>query len=122
MIHPFLRRIAAGPLLADGAMGTMLYSRGVSFDRCFEELNVAEAGVVQQIHREYLAAGAELIETNTFGGNRYRLALHGCEGRVRELNLRGVKLAREAREIAGELAFVAGSVGPIGRRSRRWAT
>ena len=115
MIHPFLRRIAAGPLLADGAMGTMLYSRGISFERCFEELNVAEPGVVQQIHREYLAAGAELIETNTFGGNRYRLALHGCEGRVRELNLRGVKLAREAREIAGEPAFVAGSVGPIGR-------
>lgn len=115
MIHPFLRRIAAGPLLGDGAMGTLLYSRGVSFERCFEELNVSAPTLVQQIHRDYLAAGAELIETNTFGGNRFRLALHGCEGRVRELNLRAVKLAREAREIAGEPAFVAGSVGPIGR-------
>ena len=115
MIHPFLRRIAAGPMLADGAMGTMLYSRGVSFERCFEELNVAEPTLVQQVHREYLAAGAELIETNTFGGNRYHLALHGYGDRVRELNLRAVKLAREAREIAGEPAFVAGAVGPIGR-------
>ncbi len=105
MIHPFLRRIAAGPLLADGAMGTLLYSRGISYERCFEELNVAEPTLVQQIHRDYLAAGAELIETNTFGGNRYRLALHGCERRVRELNLRGVKLAREAREVLGEDAF-----------------
>ena len=111
----FLDRLHRGPILADGAMGTQLYTRGISFERCFDELNLSHPGVVQEIHREYLNAGAEIIETNTFGANRFKLAHHGLENRVREINLRGVKIAREAREIAGVNAFVLGSVGPIGQ-------
>jgi methionine synthase I (cobalamin-dependent)/5,10-methylenetetrahydrofolate reductase len=111
--HPFLARLARGPVLADGAMGTMLYSRGVSYERCFDELNVSEPDLVQGIHREYINAGAELIETNTFGANRIRLGMYGLEARVRELNRRGVRVAREAREISGETVFVAGSIGPV---------
>lgn len=113
--HPFLDRLARGPILADGAMGTMIYARGISFDRCFDELNISNPALVQEIHREYIRAGAEIIETNTFGANRIKLAHHGLESQVRSINLRGVKLAREAREISGETTFVLGSVGPIGQ-------
>jgi homocysteine S-methyltransferase len=103
-------------LLGDGAMGTQLHARGVSFERSFDELNLTEPRIVEEIHRAYIAAGAELIETNTFGANRFKLARHGLEHKVREINLRAVKLAREAREIAGEPTFLAGSVGPIGQQ------
>src|SRR5581483_7814279 len=111
--HPFLERLSRGPVLADGAMGTMLYSRGIPYEQCFDEINVTQPDLVQQIHREYIAAGAELIETNTFDANRIRLSMYGLEDRVRELNRRAVKNAREAREIAGEPVFVAGSIGPV---------
>lgn len=113
--NPLLNRLRRAPILADGAMGTMLYARGISFDRCFDELNLSNATLVQEIHREYLRAGAEIIETNTFGANRFKLAHHGLENRVRDINLRGVKIAREAREVAGHDAFVFGSVGPLGQ-------
>src|SRR5574337_788442 len=96
--NAFLDRLRRGPILCDGAMGTMLYARGVSFERCFDELNLSHPALVQEIHREYIRAGAEIIETNTFGANRFKLAHHGFEDKVREINLRGVKLAREARE------------------------
>src|SRR5512145_1114854 len=96
-------------------MGTMLYARGVPFQRSFEELNLTDPALVQRVHRDYLAAGAEVIETNSFGANRFRLASHGLEDKVRAINLRAVKIAREAREVAGEPAYVAGAVGPIGR-------
>lgn len=112
--NPLLERLRRAPILADGAMGTLLYARGISFDRCFDELNLSNAMLVQEIHRDYLRAGAEIIETNTFGANRFKLAHHGLEKRVREINLRGAKIAREAREIAGANAFVFGSVGPLG--------
>ena len=114
--HPFLERLRRGPLLGDGAMGTQLHARGVSFERSFDELNLTEPTIVEEIHRAYIGAGAELIETNTFGANRIKLARHGLENRVRDINFRAVKLAREAREIAGEPVFVAGSVGPIGQQ------
>ncbi|MBI5031257.1 MAG: bifunctional homocysteine S-methyltransferase/methylenetetrahydrofolate reductase [Chloroflexi bacterium] len=114
MSNPLLRRLKHGPILADGAMGTMLYARGISFDRCFDELNLSNPTLVQEIHRDYLRAGAEIIETNTFGANRFKLARFGLERKVRDINLRGVKIAREAREIAGANAFVFGSVGPLG--------
>ncbi|TMG15873.1 MAG: bifunctional homocysteine S-methyltransferase/methylenetetrahydrofolate reductase, partial [Chloroflexi bacterium] len=114
--NPFLERLRRGPLLGDGAMGTQLHARGVSFQRSFDELNLTEPEIVEEIHRAYISAGAELIETNTFGANRIKLARHGLDGRVRDINVRAVKLAREAREIAGEPVFLAGSVGPIGQQ------
>ncbi len=95
-------------------MGTLLFSRGIAYERCFDELNVAQSGLIEGIHREYLSAGAELIETNTFGANAVRLATHGLQDRARVLARQGVKLARNAREIVGTPAFVAGAMGPLG--------
>ena len=95
----------------DGAMGTSLYEKGNLYTACFEEMNVSRPDVVRQVHQSFVEAGAEVIETNTFGANRYRLARHGFEGKVRAINLAGVQLAREA---AGKRAFVVGSVGPTG--------
>ena len=114
MSSPFLDRLALGPLLADGAMGTLLFQRGIPFERCFDELNLTHATLVEAIHREYLAAGAELVETNTFGCNAIRLSAHGLGEKAGVLARQGVKLARNAREIAGTSAFVAGSMGPLG--------
>ena len=115
MNSPFLDRLAQGPLLADGAMGTLLFERGIPFERCFDELNVSHSALIEEIHREYLLAGAELIETNTFGANAVRLAAHQLEGKARVLARQGVKVARNAREIVGTTAFVGGSMGPLGK-------
>ena len=112
----FLERLQKRVLLCDGAMGTLLYSRGVSYYKCFDELNLSNLKVVQKVHQDYIKAGAEIIETNTFGANRFKLATHGFEERVRDINLKGAKIAREAREIEGKDIFVAGSIGPIGQR------
>jgi methionine synthase / methylenetetrahydrofolate reductase(NADPH) len=113
--HPLLERLQAGPLLCDGAMGTLLYAHGVPYERCFDELNLIQPDLIQRIHQEYLAAGAEIVETNTFGANRFKLARHGLESRVRDINFRAVKIAREAREVSGQPVFLAGAVGPSGR-------
>ena len=115
MRSPFLERLERGALLGDGAMGTQLYARGVPYERCFDELNLTEPALVQRIHREYIRAGAELIETNTYGANRFKLAPYGLEDRVRDINFRAVKLAREAREECGEPVFLAGAIGPLGQ-------
>ncbi|MDQ3549076.1 MAG: bifunctional homocysteine S-methyltransferase/methylenetetrahydrofolate reductase [Chloroflexota bacterium] len=115
MAHPFLERIRSGPLLCDGAMGTLIHMRGASLDACFDELNLTARDEVLSIHREYIAAGADVIETNTFGANRFKLAEHRLEGRVRDINYRGAKLASEAREISGVPVLIAGSIGPTGR-------
>ncbi len=112
---PFPSRLAEGPLLSDGAMGTMLYARGVSLDACFDVLNANNPALVQSIHSDYVSAGADLIETNTFGANRFKLALHGLDARVHEINVRGAKLARDVRETMGREAFVLGSIGPLGK-------
>ncbi len=110
----------AGTVLCDGAMGSMLYGRGVFINRCYDELNVSQPELVRGVHTEYLQAGAQVIETNTFGANRLRLARYGLEERVRELNLAGVKLARECvrqmKEKQASDAFVAGALGPLGVR------
>src|SRR6059058_1249847 len=115
MPHAFSQRLAAGALLCDGAMGTMLYARGVSLDACFDVLNLNNPRLVQAIHADYIAAGADLIETNTFGANRFKLALHGLAGQVREINGRGVRVARDARESTGRDVLVLGSIGPLGK-------
>lgn len=115
MPSTLLARLAQGPLLADGAMGTLLNQRGIEFEHCFDELNLSRPALIEGVHRDYLAAGAELIETNTFGANALRLAAHGLEDRVRLIARQGVKIARAAREIVGVEAFVAGSVGPLGK-------
>ena len=115
MPAPFLERLSERPLLGDGAMGTMLYARGVALDACFDVFNVNEPKIVQAIHAEYIQAGADWIETNTFGANRFKLAVHGLSARVREINLRGAKLARDVRETMGRDVFVLGSLGPLGK-------
>lgn len=99
--------------LFDGAMGTMLYAKGVFIHRAFEELNLSEPRMVTEVHAAYVAAGAQVIETNTFAANRFRLAPHGLVDRLDEINTRGVELAREA---AAGNAWVAGAIGPIGVR------
>src|SRR5712664_3319702 len=115
MPHAFDRRLADGLLLCDGAMGTLLYARGVSLDACFDVLNVNHPKVVQSVHSEYIAAGADCIETNTFGANRFKLAVHGLASDVHQINLRGVKLARDVREAMGRDVLVLGSMGPLGK-------
>lgn len=112
----FRERLKQGPLLLDGAMGTVLHSRGAAIDQCFDALNIREPAKVAEIHREYIDAGADIIETNSFGANRFKLAEHGLENQVRQLNSAAVLVAR--RVIAGSFKSVllAGSVGPLGVR------
>ena len=100
-------------MVADGAMGTMLYAKGVFINRCFDELNLSAPDMVRQIHQDYVKAGAEILETNTFGGSRPRLAAFGMAEKLKSINQAGVRLAREA---AKDKAFVAGAVGPLGVR------
>ncbi len=98
-------------LVFDGAMGSLLYERGVFVTQNFEQLNVTRPDVVAKIHEDYVAAGAQVIETNTFGANRFCLDRHGLGDQVRAYNLAGARLARKA---AGEDVWVAGSIGPTG--------
>jgi methionine synthase I (cobalamin-dependent)/5,10-methylenetetrahydrofolate reductase len=112
-IEEFNERLRSSVLVADGAMGSMLYEIAGA-QRCLEELNVTQAEAVFGIHQAYLDAGAQIIETNTFGANRNKLTALGLGERVTELNHRGVKIAREAREAARHEVFLAGSIGPLG--------
>ena len=111
---------ADGIAVADGAMGTQLYARGVFINRSFDELNLNNPELVTSVHRDYLDAGADLIETNTFGANRLKLSPHGSEDLVRQINLQGAQLARAAIRDAGANARVVGSVGPLGVRIEPW--
>ena len=94
-------------------MGTVLYSKGIFINRCFDELNLSSPALVKETHQEYVKAGAEILETNTFGANRTRLAAFGFAEKLKAINQAGVRLAREA---AGDTAFVAGAMGPLGVR------
>ncbi|MFQ6110449.1 MAG: bifunctional homocysteine S-methyltransferase/methylenetetrahydrofolate reductase [Nitrospinota bacterium] len=107
----FSERLKQGVLVCDGAMGTMLYSKGVYIDRSFDALNLTAPDLVREVHRSYIKSGADIIETNTFGANRFKLRAHGLEGQVREINRQGALLAREESR---EAALVAGAVGPLG--------
>jgi methionine synthase I (cobalamin-dependent)/5,10-methylenetetrahydrofolate reductase len=107
----FRKKLESKIIVADGAMGTMLYSKGIFINRCFDELNLSSPQVVKEIHHEYVKYGAEVVETNTFGANRVRLGSFGFGEKLKAINEAGVRLAREA---AGERAFVAGAMGPLG--------
>jgi homocysteine S-methyltransferase len=115
MTHPFLERIQRGPLLADGAMGTQLYDHGVDFEQCFDALNLSNPRLVSDIHRAYIEAGAEVIETNTYGANRFKLEAHGLQDKVRAINAKAMRICRDLREITGSSALFAGAIGPLGR-------
>jgi methionine synthase I (cobalamin-dependent)/5,10-methylenetetrahydrofolate reductase len=112
-IHDFNGRLKDSILIADGAMGSMLYE-AVGTQRCFDELNTTEPEAVFRVHQAYIEAGAHIIETNTFGANRFKLAPLGLADEVQRLNSRGVKIAREARESAAREVLIAGSIGPLG--------
>ncbi|HZR66488.1 MAG TPA: bifunctional homocysteine S-methyltransferase/methylenetetrahydrofolate reductase [Terriglobales bacterium] len=110
----FLSRLKTSPILCDGAMGTLLYSKGIFINRCYDELNISQPDLIRGIHHEYLQAGAEIIETNTFGANAIRLDRHGLRDKVRDINLSGARVAKEAAKSFD--GWVAGAVGPLGIR------
>jgi homocysteine S-methyltransferase len=114
MAGDFLGRLKSSPVLCDGAMGTLLYEKGIFINRCYDELNVSQPDLIRGLHHEYLQAGAEVIETNTFGGNSFRLERHDLADKVHEINFAGARLAKEAAKSFD--AWVAGSVGPLGVR------
>jgi methionine synthase I (cobalamin-dependent)/5,10-methylenetetrahydrofolate reductase len=111
-VKGFLERLQDGVVVGDGAMGTMLYARGVFVNRCFDELNLSNPALVRSVHEEYLEAGADIIETNTFGAHRFKLGPHGFDQQVRKINREGARVAREAAQGRG---LVAGSIGPLGK-------
>jgi len=114
MAADFLARIKQSPVLCDGAMGTLLYAKGIFINRSYDELNLSQPDLIRGIHHEYLQAGAEIIETNTFGANSFRLGRHSLADKVRDVNRAGARLARDAAKSFD--VWVAGSVGPLGSR------
>jgi homocysteine S-methyltransferase len=112
----FLNLLSTQTILADGAMGTMLHARGVGFDKCFDELNLANPSAVAEIHRAYIEAGAQLIITNTFGANRFKLTKHGLQDKIIDINKAGVDLAKRVVAASFRDVLVAGDVGPLGVR------
>ena len=114
MASDFLARIKDFPVLCDGAMGTLLYAKGIFINRSYDELNLSQPDLIRGIHHEYLQAGAEIVETNTFGANSFRLGRHSLADKVRDINKVGARLAHEAAKSFD--VWVAGSVGPLGTR------
>jgi len=114
MAQNFIERLKQSPVLCDGAMGTLLYAKGIFINRCYDELNLSQPELIHAVHHDYLQAGAEIIETNTFGANRFRLERHTLADRVRDINVAGVHVAREAAKSFD--VWVAGSIGPLGVR------
>lgn len=110
-VQDFKEFIEKNIVIFDGAMGTRLYEKGVFINRVYDELNLSQPALIKEVHQEYIDAGAMVIETNSFGANRFKLAPHGLDGKVRDINLKSVEIAREA---AGNNVWVAGSIGPLG--------
>jgi methionine synthase I (cobalamin-dependent)/5,10-methylenetetrahydrofolate reductase len=124
-VKPFLEAIDERVLVCDGAMGTLLYSKGVFINRCFESLNLSDPDLVISVHAEYVRAGADIIETNTFGANRIKLRAFGLSEKVGAINLEGARIARKASLRRGtghpdDRAYVAGAIGPLGIRVEPW--
>jgi methionine synthase I (cobalamin-dependent) len=107
----FLEKLQKKVLLFDGGMGTEIYNRGVFINKCYDELNLTDPNIIKSIHEDYKAAGADVIESNTYGANRFKLSKHGLSEKLYEINFQGVKIAKE---VAGDDMFVAGAVGPLG--------
>src|SRR6187455_994875 len=116
-MQKFLDAIDERVLVCDGAMGTMLYSKGVFINKSFDALNLSRPDLVEEVHQEYVRAGADVVETNTFGANRIKLGSFGLVESLVAINVEGVRIARRA---AGERAYVAGSIGPLGIRIEPW--
>src|SRR5262245_9135986 len=116
-MKPFSEALKERVLVCDGAMGTMLYSRGVFINKSFDAMNLTQPDLVEDVHREYVRAGADVLETNTFGANRIKLGSFGLADKLKDINMAGVRLARRA---AGDRAYVAGSIGPLGIRIEPW--
>jgi methionine synthase I (cobalamin-dependent)/5,10-methylenetetrahydrofolate reductase len=116
-MRPFSEALTERVLVCDGAMGTMLYSRGVFINKSFDAMNLTQPDLVEDVHREYVRAGADVLETNTFGANRIKLGSFGLADKLKEINIAGVRIARRA---AGDRAYVAGSIGPLGIRIEPW--
>src|SRR5579872_6316692 len=114
MAADILARLKQSPVLCDGAMGTLLYAKGIFINRSYDELNLSQPELIRCIHHDYLQAGAEIIETNTFGANSFRLGRHSLADRVGEINRAGAQIARDSAKSFD--VWVAGSVGPLGIR------
>jgi len=114
MAADLLARIKQSSVLCDGAMGTLLYAKGIFINRSYDELNLSQPELIRGVHHDYLQAGAEIIETNTFGANSFRLARHSLADKARDINLAGARVAHEAAKSFD--VWVAGSVGPLGTR------
>lgn len=115
MEHRLLQLLQQRPMLCDGAMGTLLYARGIPYEQCFDELNLSRPELISGIHQEYINAGAEIVETNSFGANRVKLEAHNLADKVHQINHRASRLVQEARDVTGKQIFIAGAVGPTGR-------
>ena len=110
-MNPFLSLLSQGrAILFDGAMGTMIYDKGIYINQCFDNLNLTQPRMIEEIHAEYVKAGCDVLETNTFGANRINLAKYALADKVREINIAGAGLARSA---GGPAVLVAGSMGPL---------
>ena len=114
MAKNLIERLKQSPVLCDGAMGTLLYAKGIFINRCYDELNLSRPELIRGVHHDYLQAGAEIVETNTFGANSFRLGRHSLADRVRDINVAGAHVAREAAKSFD--VWVAGSMGPLGVR------
>src|SRR6476659_9648292 len=116
-MKPFLEALEERVLVCDGAMGTMLYAKGVFINKSFDALNVTQPDLVAEVHQEYVRAGADIIETNTFGANRIKLGSFGLADKLAAINTQGAQIARQA---ARDSVYVAGAIGPLGIRIEPW--